>query len=158
MSHLIPFRGVLYNPDRVDDISRVVAPPYDMISPGEQRALHDGDPFNLVRLTLGYGFPEETEEDNRYTRAAKTMESWLGKRVLVRDDEPSIYVYDQEYSLGEGQNYLRRGFIALAHLEDFGGGRIFPTRTSAPSAGNRGARNSGGHCARAGKEQCEKRL
>jgi uncharacterized protein (DUF1015 family) len=126
MSHLIPFRGVLYNPDRVDDISRVVAPPYDMISPGEQQALHDGDPFNLVRLTLGFRFPEDTREDNRYTRAARTMESWLGEGVLVRDNEPSIYVYDQEYSLGEGQNYLRRGFIALAHLEEFGGGRIFP--------------------------------
>jgi uncharacterized protein (DUF1015 family) len=126
MSGIIPFRGVVYNPEGIRDISRVAAPPYDMISPREQKALYQRDPHNVVRLILGFQKPEDNEEDNRYTRAAGTLEEWLRQRVLIRDDEPSFYVYDQEYSLERGGRYQRRGFISLVRLEEFGVGGIYP--------------------------------
>jgi uncharacterized protein (DUF1015 family) len=46
------FRGHRYGIGRVADVSAVVAPPYDQISPAMQRQLHEMDPHNIVHLTL----------------------------------------------------------------------------------------------------------
>ena len=35
MPRILPFQGVRYNPARVPDITRVTAPPYDMIPPAD---------------------------------------------------------------------------------------------------------------------------
>ena len=60
MPRILPFRGVRYDPGRAPDLTRVTAPPYDMISPAEQEELYRRDPHNVVRLILG-----RTEEDGR---------------------------------------------------------------------------------------------
>ncbi len=126
MARIEPFKGVLYNPGGIKEISRVVAPPYDMISPLEQKELYEKDPHNIVRLILGYQYPRDSENENRYTRAAAALEEWLGQSVLRRDGAPSIYIYDQEYGLSRGPRLKRRGFIALAALEELGQGSIYP--------------------------------
>ena len=69
MARLRPFQGVLYDPQRVD-LSRVVAPPYDVISPADQRRYYEQDPHNVVRLIAGNVSPSDTPQDNKYTRAA----------------------------------------------------------------------------------------
>jgi len=33
MAKIAPFRGILYNPGKVGDLNKVMAPPYDVISP-----------------------------------------------------------------------------------------------------------------------------
>ncbi|MEK6694575.1 MAG: DUF1015 family protein, partial [Nitrospirota bacterium] len=50
MAEILPFRGVLYDPARVGDITSVVAPPYDVIGPAEQAALYARHPGNIIRL------------------------------------------------------------------------------------------------------------
>ena len=40
MAEVIPFRGVLYNPRKIDDMADVVAPPFDVISEQEQIQFH----------------------------------------------------------------------------------------------------------------------
>ncbi len=126
MTEISPFRGVLYHPEHPGDIARLVAPPYDMISPEEQQALCDRDDHNIVRLILGCQFPEDTPARNRYTRAAEALKAWLGKGILRRDEAPALYVYDQEYSLPRKPRLSRHGFIALARLEELGKGSIHP--------------------------------
>ena len=39
MAEIAPFRGLRYNQDIIPDLAEVVIPPYDVISPEEQRGL-----------------------------------------------------------------------------------------------------------------------
>ena len=38
------FKGIRYNPDKIDDFGSILAPPYDVISPGEQEEFHEANP------------------------------------------------------------------------------------------------------------------
>lgn len=126
MAKLVPFRGLRYNLSRIDDPASVMAPPYDVISPALQDELYRRSPYNVVRLILGKTAGGDSEADNRYTRAAADFQRWQQEGLLVRDPEPSIYLYDQEYSLEEGGSVVRRGFIALSRLEEFTSGVVKP--------------------------------
>ena len=41
MANVVPFRGVVYNKKKVGDLSRVVAPPYDIIPKELQDDLYE---------------------------------------------------------------------------------------------------------------------
>lgn len=126
MAKLVPFRGLRYNLSRIDDPASVMAPPYDVISPALQDELYRRSPFNVVRLILGKTAEGDSEADNRYSRAAADFQQLQQEGILVRDAEPSLYLYDQEYPLEEGGSVVRRGFIALNRLEEFTSGVVKP--------------------------------
>lgn len=126
MAKIVAFRGLRYNLQKIADPSRVMAPPYDAISPELQEVLHQRDPHNMVHLILGRIHDRDTQDDNRYTRSAHDFRQWQAEGYLVRDAEPSIYLYDQEYFRPGGEIVVRKGFIALARLEDFPTGVIKP--------------------------------
>ncbi|KIH76918.1 Uncharacterized conserved protein, DUF1015 family [Geoalkalibacter ferrihydriticus] len=126
MAKIVAFRGLRYNLKKITDPNLVVAPPYDVISPVDQEELYRRDPHNVVRLILGRNNADDTETDNRYTRAARDFRQWLDDETLVRDTEPSIYLYDQEYPLEEGDVVVRQGFMALTRIEDFSSGVVKP--------------------------------
>ena len=129
MAHIIPFKGILYNKEKIGDIKDIVALPYDVISPTEQENLYKRHENNVVRLILGKESNSDTPDNNRYTRAKNSFESWQRDSILIKDAFPSIYVYSQEYHLGETEGFEKKkriGFIALSKLEDFGEGGIHP--------------------------------
>lgn len=126
MADIAPFRGVLYNPEAVGDLEKVVTPPYDVISPDEQEEFYRRHPLNVVRLILNRNTPEDTEENNPHTRAAATLRKWLAEGVLVRDEEPGLYYYEIDYELPDGDLKTREGFVCLLRLEDFKTGRVRP--------------------------------
>ncbi|HZD60984.1 MAG TPA: DUF1015 domain-containing protein [Anaerolineae bacterium] len=123
MAEIRTFKGVLYNKEIVEDLATVVAPPYDVISDEEQRQLLKESKYNVVRLILPQGSPNDTLMSNKYVRARNTFIEWLEKGILLRDTEPAIYIYEQEYSI-KGVRKKRTGFIALAKIEDFSTGKI----------------------------------
>jgi len=124
MVNIIPFRGLRYNSTTIE-LSEVVAPPYDVISEDEQSKYHEKKEFNVIRLILGRERPEDTSQNNKYTRAAAYLDDWLEQGVLIRDGEPSIYAYEEEYRY-RNEKRVMRGFIALAGLEELGNGSILP--------------------------------
>ncbi|MEV5410505.1 DUF1015 domain-containing protein [Thermopolyspora sp. NPDC052614] len=101
---LRPLRGVRY---AVDDLAAATTPPYDLISPHEVRNLLDVHPNNVVRLILP-GF-----DRHRYGEARDTLRAWLAEGVLVVDDLPALYVYEQS-----GPGFLQRGLIGNVGLSD----------------------------------------
>ncbi|MFA5832550.1 MAG: DUF1015 domain-containing protein [Bacteroidota bacterium] len=111
MATIRPFRGIRYNQMKVN-ISNVVAPPYDVISPEQQNGYYDKDVHNVIRLILG-------REEDRYASAATTYEQWQASDVLLRELTPSIYPLVQTFKTTEGKEVRRKGFIALCHLEEF---------------------------------------
>jgi len=119
---IAPFIGLRYSAGKVPDISAVVAPPYDMISGEEQASLYERHPLNVVRLILARD--AEDGSSDRYGQAAATYASWKEEGVLVREEEPAIYAYRQDYEWA-GHTYQRLGFIARVALTEFGEG-AFP--------------------------------
>ena len=129
MAKIIPFKGILYNKEKIRDMKDVVAPPYDVISPSEQEELYKRHDNNVVRLILGKESNSDTPDNNRYTKARDSFDSWQRDSILIKDAFPSIYVYSQEYHLGETEGFEKKrrlGFIALSKLENFGEGKIHP--------------------------------
>lgn len=112
MPELTPFHGVRYSPK--EKTASVTCPPYDIISPSQQRDLYALDPHNAVRLELPAGDGLE-----RYEAAAQTFDEWLADGTLVRDAEPSLYVYRQDF-VYEGSAHHVTGVVGALRLEPFG--------------------------------------
>jgi uncharacterized protein (DUF1015 family) len=113
------FRGYRYGIGRVADLSSVVAPPYDQISPEQQRRLHGMDPHNIVRVTL----PEESAE--KYARANQVLDAWIADGAWAREEWPAIYAYHQTYTVG-GTPITRMGFVALGEVTPYARGEVLP--------------------------------
>ncbi len=125
MPNIQPFQGLRYNLAQVGSLSDVVAPPYDVISPEMQDALYAKHPNNVVRLILNKQNPTDDEQDNRYTRSARTLKEWKESGVLVKEPNPSIYVYHQIFE-AQGKKYVRKGFMCGCEAVPFGEGMVFP--------------------------------
>lgn len=127
MTHVQPFRGLRYNLAKVGgDLSSVITPPYDVISAEQQQDYYERNSFNLIRLELGKKFPDDTIENNRYTRAAATLEQWLRDGVLIREERPAYYLMEHRFShWGEEKSFW--GLIVNVRLEEFNTGSIRAT-------------------------------
>ncbi len=126
MAEIAPFRGLRYNFNRIPDLSKVVIPPYDVISPEEQERFHEMSPFNMVRLELGMKTDQDNEEDNVHRRAAGSLKQWVEEGILLREETPSVYYYELDYDLAGRERQTRRGFICALRLEDFSSGNVRP--------------------------------
>ncbi len=126
MAVVAPFRGLRYNPARVPELSKVVIPPYDVISPSEQELFLGTSPYNMVRLELGKAEPDDSERNNAHTRAAGFLREWVSNGVLIREDKPAIYYYELNYPLSPRQRLTRNGFICIMRLEEFSSGHVRP--------------------------------
>ena len=118
MVRIAPFRGVFYNQNKIKDLSKVIAPPYDVISREEQEKLYRKSPYNFVRLDLS--------QEADYNAVAQLFQDWQGQGVFVRDEAPAIYFLTHRFTLKGGDEKVRQGFFALSRLEDFSTGVIRP--------------------------------
>ena len=119
MARIAPFRGVFYNQKKVRDLSKVIAPPYDVISREEQEKLYRRSPYNFVRLDL-------SQEPNSYGAVAQLLQDWQAQGIFQRDETPAIYFLTHRFTLKSGQEKLRQGFFALTELQEFSQGTIRP--------------------------------
>ncbi len=105
-----PFKGLIYNKQKIGDIRLCVCPPYDIIP--DPSLYYGRSAFNAVRLELPLATPPATQ----YDEAAKTLQAWLADNVLVTDAYETIYIYEQEFQV-DGVTHLRRGLIPLVQLD-----------------------------------------
>lgn len=125
MTLVQPFRAYRYNP-AVAPFERVLTQPYDKISPARQEEYYRADPHNLIAVEKGRSYPEDSPQNNVYTRAAASLNSWIAQNVIQQDALPSFYGYSQEYTVpGSSARRTRRGFVGLGKLEDYSAGVIF---------------------------------
>jgi uncharacterized protein (DUF1015 family) len=129
MATIIPFRGIVYNLNKAGSISNLVCPPYDIISQAEQQELYRKSSYNIVRLEYGLESPGDTEEDNRYTRAAALLNDWFKMDILHQSQDPTIYIYEMEYAVGSILKKLR-GLVCLVRIEDYDSGIVKPHETT----------------------------
>jgi uncharacterized protein (DUF1015 family) len=112
MADVQPFRAVRY----ADPRPSVVAPPYDVVSPAERELLLARDPVNVAHLTLA-----EDEET-----AGELYRQWLASGVLVREERPAVWAWEQDVVSRDGDHRLRRGVVASLRAEPYGRGIVVP--------------------------------
>jgi len=117
MADVRPFPAVRYNTVRFGrDLTQLVCPPYDVIPQVEQAALYDRHPNNMIRLELTRREPTDYSDDDRYVRAAQWFAEWQRAGVLVADEAPGLYAYEQRFLLN-GVSQQRRGLLAALRVE-----------------------------------------
>lgn len=125
MAKVVPFEAVRYNTSRFGrDVTRFVAPPYDVISPPMERKLKE-DRLNITHITLG-------NQEDGYCVAARRLRTWLDDKVLVKDQGRSFYIYEQTFAGPDGLPRVRSGIIGLVKLEEFSKGVVMPHEKTIP--------------------------
>ncbi len=119
MAVIKPFRGMRYNTEVAGEISKLCCPPYDIISEEQRLNYIDENQYNVIRLEL----PKEGE--NPYANASDILSLWRDKGVLIHEDKPAIYIYEEEFT-AYNQRKSIKGIIARVQLEEFSKGIILP--------------------------------
>lgn len=113
MTSIKPFRAIIYNQEKIKELSRVTCPPYDIISNRQQEYYHNLSAHNFIHLLLG----KDIAGEDKYRRAANYFRDWLKDKILIQDESPAIYFYSQQYWL-RGEKKIRLGLLGLLHLAD----------------------------------------
>lgn len=121
MAQIEPFTAIRYTEQ---DVSALVAPPYDILDEADKAALLRKDEHNIVAIDLPHVPPKTAGPDAVYQRAAGELTSWLDIRAIARDELPALYVYHQTYKLGR-KTLVRKKFFCRLRLEEFGRGQVF---------------------------------
>ena len=125
---IAPFKGLRYDLERVR-AADVTAPPYDVLSEAEHRALLERSPYNITHLTLG----SEPGAASSYEDRARQLEEWVAAGVLIEDGAPRINVYEVEYTVpGTERRSRMLGFIALGKLHPFSDRIVLPHEETFP--------------------------
>jgi uncharacterized protein (DUF1015 family) len=125
MALVQPFRAYRYNPS-LTPFDKVLTQPYDKITPAMQEQYYAANPHNLIAIEKGRAFKDDTPQNNVYTRAASSLQSWIAENVIQQDPAPAFYAYTQEYTVpGASTPLTRQGFIGLGRLEDYAANVIF---------------------------------
>lgn len=129
MVQILPFKGLRYamGEHGHNALQPVIAPPYDVISPELQQVLMDRHPANIIRLTLNPQTTEDTEANNRYTRARDHFNAWQQDGTLVPEEHPAIYLYQQTFQDPvSGEAVTRSGFLAMIEVTPYEDKKILP--------------------------------
>lgn len=117
MSRVVPFRAI-----RAANAlaAQVIAPPYDVMSEAEARAIVAGNPKSFVRVSR----PEsvmpagaDSHAPEAYATARAQFQAMLAEGALVQDDTPSYYLYGQTWQ-GRTQVGLVAGFSVDEYDQD----------------------------------------
>ncbi len=121
MAEIRPFRGIRFTAaSHGRDLGDYLSPPFDAITAPVERELRARSEHNIVRLELA---PRDGAD--RYGYVAETQARWEADGVLMRDDDPSVYITEESFEYG-GEVQTRRGFISAVRLEEYDRGIIFP--------------------------------
>jgi uncharacterized protein (DUF1015 family) len=122
MADLQPLRTLRYETSAVGSLEDVIAPPYDVIDAELRAQLAARSPYNVVEIDL----------PPSYEQAAATMADWRERGVLVREDEPAVWVLRQDYEAPDGERRSRTGVLARLRVDEYGPGRIRPHERTHP--------------------------
>lgn len=117
MAVIKAFKGMRYSKD-AGEISQLCCPPYDIISDAQRQEFIEQNPNNIIRLELPKG-------DEPYKSASEILKMWQDKGVLVKEDKPAIYIYEEEFT-AYGERKSIKGIIARVKVEEFSKGIILP--------------------------------
>jgi len=114
MAHIEPFRGVR---PRKGIAHLVAAPPYDVLTSEEARALAEGNPYSFLHI----GKPEidlppgtDLYSDEVYAKGKENFQRFLREGTITPDRTRNFYIYKQVW--GE---HVQVGLVAGASCQDY---------------------------------------
>ena len=116
MAVVKPFRAERYDESKAGPLERLVAPPYDVLSPEQRDEYLARSPYNVVHLTL----PDDEEQ------AGRDVTDWREQGVLTRDDAPGYWLLSQDYVGPDGVSRTRTGLVASLRAEPYENGVVLP--------------------------------
>jgi uncharacterized protein (DUF1015 family) len=103
-------------------LSRVVAPPYDVIDAELRKTLGDRHANNVVHIDLPAG-----DGDEKYANAERLFRRWQSEGVLKRDGKPAFWRYVQTFDPpGGGSRLSRKGFFGLVRVAPYSARIVMP--------------------------------
>lgn len=119
MTLVRPFRGLCPRPA---DAGAVIAPPYDVVSAAEARALAAGRPHSFLHVSRPeIDLPEGSDPYSQaaYDKAAANFRALLDSGCLQRDEAPGYYVY----RVGT-DSHTQTGIALTASVAAYEAGRV----------------------------------
>lgn len=118
MAEIRPFRGLRFDTEKAGRIEELVCPPYDIISEEQRQGYLRENENNIIRLELPAG-------EDPYNEAGKTLKKWRSEGILKNDEEASVYIYEEEFTV-DGITRSFKGCIVRVKLEEFSKGIVLP--------------------------------
>ncbi len=120
MVDILPFNGLRFDLHLTGELSKIIAPPYDIISPLQKQQLKDQSPYNIVNLTL----PDDSNDKSRYENAKIILQDFIKKGILKVDPEKCFYILEESFMDDGGSLKSFTGLIGLLKIEDYGAGKV----------------------------------
>jgi uncharacterized protein (DUF1015 family) len=118
MVNVKPFRAYRFDKNKAGDLSKLVAPPYDIIKGEMIDRFQSLSEYNMAWITKNKPEEKDSPSNNQYIRARDHFNKWIEQGVLKQDDLDSFYIYGQDFEI-DGKKLFRFGFIGLIELEEF---------------------------------------
>lgn len=119
MSLIRPFAGLRPALDRA---AEVAAPPYDVLSTEEARERAEGKRWSFLHVSrpeIDFDPGADPYAPAVYDKAGERLRDMIAQGILIRDDQPSLYVY----RLTAG-GVAQTGIVAAASVADYDSNRI----------------------------------
>lgn len=128
-----PFRPIQYaQAARIggapSDVTRLIAPPYDVLDAQGKEALLAGSERNIVAIDLPHLPAKDLGPPEAYRGAAVRLEDWLAEGTLVQRERPAMFCYRETFAFS-GKTVRRTGMACTLDVRAFGpakGGGILP--------------------------------
>lgn len=119
MAQISAFKGLRFDTSAAGDIKSLCCPPYDIISEEQRLEFLSTNENNIIRLEL----PKDGE--NPYATASEVLRLWEEKGILMREEKPALYVYEEEFTAYGERNSIK-GLICRLKVEEFSKGVVLP--------------------------------
>ena len=101
---------------REDLVEKIAALPYDTMDTHEARLMAEDNPHTYLKIDRAEIDLEETidiHDDRVYEKAKENLDIFKYKGYLVKDEDPSIYIYRQ---IMDGR--VQTGLVACVSIDD----------------------------------------
>ena len=110
------FQGLRFSTQRIGALDAVLAPPYDVITPGQRRELARRSRYSVVHLTL----PQSEAGVTPYQAASRHLDQFIEEGALQQDESDSFYLLEQTFRDAAGAEHTRQAFLGVARLPEPG--------------------------------------
>lgn len=119
MSKIRAFCGVR---PRDDLASRVIAPPYDVLSVAEACAIAKKEPMSFLHVTrpeVDLAPDQDAHGPAAHAKARENLDAFIDQGWMVQDDSPCFYLYRQTW-----RGRTQTGLMAVCSVEEYDQGLI----------------------------------
>jgi len=119
MAIVRPFRGLRPRPEVAKEVA---SPPYDVLSSREARELAKNNPNTFLRVNkaeLEFDSDVDSYSVEVYARGKKNLARLISDELMVRDSQPSLYLY--RLTMGDRS---QTGLVTLTSVAEYDSGKI----------------------------------